>query len=98
MKLRPVTLSRSPTYMTRSGSSKGRLRNRKELTTVNTVPFMPMPSASAVAAATVNPRSFAKRRTANRRSWRRLMFGSPLELPDRKHRGERRAYLKGKDQ
>ena len=40
-------VSRSPTYMTRSGSSKGRLRSNNALTSVKTVAFMPMPSASA---------------------------------------------------
>src|SRR5216683_2911891 len=109
MKLRPVMVSRSPTYMTRSGSSKGRLRNRNELTSVNTVAFMPMPSASAVVAAAVNQRSFASRRTPNRMSCSTFMAhsdygltwhrrGLPLKPPDGEHCGDRRAELESKNQ
>ncbi len=57
----------------RSGSSKGRPRISTAFTNVNTVLFTPMPSASAIVAASVNQRSFTSRRAAKRMSCQSVM-------------------------
>src|SRR5262245_20723411 len=54
--------------MIRSGSWNGKPRNMTPLTIVKTALLAPMPSASAVRAASVNHRPFKRTRVANRRS------------------------------
>src|SRR5689334_6593602 len=64
--------------MMRSASSNGRPRRITALTSVKTALLAPIPSASAITAASVNQRSFTRRRIAKRRSWR-------ICISDRRH-------------
>src|SRR4029450_9399025 len=68
---------RVPTNMICSGFGNGRLRGSTGLTRVKTALFAPIPSASTRAATTVNQRSLTSRRTANLRSWSKLIGVSP---------------------